>query len=215
MQMTAPKSPTPSLVEYVEAEIIPRYDSFDRAHGTDHVRTVIRRSLELAAHYDVDTDMVYAIAAYHDTGLSEGRERHHLVSGRIIRADRNLRKWFNEEQIETIAQAAEDHRASADREPRSIYGRILAEADRQIDPELTVRRTVQYGLSHYPEMDKEGHWRRMVEHLNAKYAEGGYLKLLIPESDNAARLAELRELMRDETRLRAIFEKEYSAGRSE
>ena len=137
------------------------------------------------------------------------------MSGRIIRNDRNLRNWFSEEQIETIAQAAEDHRASADREPRSIYGRILAEADRQIDPELTVRRTVQYGLSHYPEMDKEEHWRRMVEHLNAKYAEGGYLKLLIPESDNAARLAELRELMRDETRLRAIFEKEYSAGRSE
>ena len=115
----------------------------------------------------------------------------------------------------TIAQAAEDHRVSAEREPRSIYGRILAEADRQIDPELTIRRTVQYGLSHYPEMDKEEHWHRMVEHLNAKYAEGGYLKLLIPESDNAARLAELRELMRNEERLRTIFEQEYSAGMSE
>lgn len=203
------------LRTYIESEILPLYLGFDRAHGPEHVRAVIDRSLALAEIYGLDLDMVYTAAAYHDTGLSEGRERHHLVSGRIIRADRNLRKWFNEEQIETIAQAAEDHRASAEREPRSIYGRILAEADRQIDPELTVRRTVQYGLSHYPEMDKEEHWRRMVEHLNAKYAEGGYLKLLIPESDNAARLAELRELMRDETRLRAIFEKEYSAGRSE
>lgn len=203
------------LRTYIESEILPLYLGFDRAHGPEHVRAVIDRSLALAEIYGLDLDMVYTAAAYHDTGLSEGRERHHLVSGRIIRADRNLRKWFNEEQIETIAQAAEDHRASAEREPRSIYGRILAEADRQIDPELTIRRTVQYGLSHYPEMDKEEHWHRMVEHLNAKYAEGGYLKLLIPESDNAARLAELRELMRDETRLRAIFEKEYSAGRSE
>lgn len=203
------------LKTYIETEILPLYLGFDRAHGPEHVRAVIGRSLALAEIYGLDLDMVYTAAAYHDTGLSEGRERHHLVSGRIIREDRNLRNWFSEEQIETIAQAAEDHRASADREPRSIYGRILAEADRQIDPELTVRRTVQYGLSHYPEMDKEGHWRRMVEHLNEKYAEGGYLKLLIPESDNAARLAELRELMRDETRLRAIFEKEYSAGRSE
>lgn len=203
------------LRTYIESEILPLYLGFDRAHGPEHARAVIDRSLALAEIYGLDLDMVYTAAAYHDTGLSEGRERHHLVSGRIIREDRNLRNWFSEEQIETIAQAAEDHRASADREPRSIYGRILAEADRQIDPELTVRRTVQYGLSHYPEMDKEGHWRRMVEHLNEKYAEGGYLKLLIPESDNAARLAELRELMRDETRLRAIFEKEYSAGRSE
>lgn len=203
------------LKTYIETEILPLYLGFDGAHGPEHVRAVIGKSLALAEIYGLDLDMVYTAAAYHDTGLSEGRERHHLVSGRIIREDRNLRNWFSEEQIETIAQAAEDHRASADREPRSIYGRILAEADRQIDPELTVRRTVQYGLSHYPEMDKEEHWRRMVEHLNAKYAEGGYLKLLIPESDNAVRLAELRELMRDETRLRAIFEKEYSAGRSE
>lgn len=203
------------LRTYIESEILPLYLGFDRAHGPEHARAVIGRSLALAEIYGLDLDMVYTAAAYHDTGLSEGRERHHLVSGRIIRADRNLRKWFNEEQIETIAQAAEDHRASAEREPRSIYGRILAEADRQIDPELTVRRTVQYGLSHYPEMDKEEHWRRMVEHLNAKYAEGGYLKLLIPESDNAARLAELRELMRNEERLRTIFEQEYSAGMSE
>lgn len=203
------------LRTYIESEILPLYLGFDRAHGPEHARAVIDRSLALAEIYGLDLDMVYTAAAYHDTGLSEGRERHHLASGRIIRADRNLRNWFSEEQIETIAQAAEDHRASADREPRSIYGRILAEADRQIDPELTVRRTVQYGLSHYPEMDKEEHWHRMVEHLNAKYAEGGYLKLLIPESDNAARLAELRALMKDGTRLRAIFEKEYSAGRSE
>ena len=203
------------LRTYIESEILPLYLGFDGAHVPEHVRAVIDRCLALAEIYGLDLDMAYTAAAYHDTGLSEGRERHHLVSGRIIRNDRSLRNWFSEEQIETIAQAAEDHRASADREPRSIYGRILAEADRQIDPELTVRRTVQYGLSHYPEMDKEEHWRRIVEHLNAKYAEGGYLKLLIPESDNAARLAELRELMRDETRLRAIFEKEYSAGRSE
>ena len=89
---------------------------------------------------------------------------------------------------------------------------MLAEADRQIDPELTVRRTVQYGLSHYPEMGKKEHWRRMLEHLQEKYAEGGYLKLLIPESDNARRLEELRSLMKDRSRLREIFEKEYSEG---
>ena len=90
--------------------------------------------------------MVYAIAAYHDTGLCEGRDTHHLVSGRIIREDKKLREWFNEGQIETMAQAAEDHRASSGHEPRSIYGKIVAEADRLISPEKVIRRTIQFGL---------------------------------------------------------------------
>ena len=104
------------LVEYIESEIIPRYAGFDEAHRVDHARTVIEESLKLAGN-DVNIDMVYAIAAYHDTGLCEGREKHHLVSGRIIREDGTLRRWFTEDQIETMAQAAEDHRASSDHEP--------------------------------------------------------------------------------------------------
>ena len=199
----------PDLRAYVEAEIIPRYDSFDPGHRRDHVQTVIAQALTLATYYDVDPDMVYTAAAYHDTGLCEDRKTHHLVSGQIIRADVQLREWFGSEQIETIAEAAEDHRASSDHAPRTIYGRIIAEADRQIVPETVVRRTVQYGLAHYPELDKEGHWARTLEHLHEKYAEGGYLKLWIPESPNAARLEELRTLIRDEAQLRELFELYY------
>ena len=153
--------------------------------------------------------MVYAIAAYHDIGLCEGREWHHLVSGRMLRADERLHEWFTDEEIETMAQAVEDHRASLDHAPRSIYGRIVAEADRLIDPMTVLLRTVQYGLSHYPELDKEEHYQRYCEHLQEKYAEGGYLKLWIPESDNAARLTELRALMADEIRKRKVFEQFY------
>lgn len=210
MQMTALQSPTPSLVEYVEAEIIPRYDSFDRAHGTDHVRTVIRRSLELAAHYDVDTDMVYAIAAYHDTGLVAGRERHHLVSAEILAADSRLARWFSAEQLAVMCDAVEDHRASSKRPPRTIYGRIVAEADRQIDAVTIVRRTIQYGLDHYPALDREGHRARCLEHLREKYGEGGYLRLWITESENARRLEELRALIRDTPRLDRLFDRLFA-----
>ena len=198
-----------TLRQYIETEIIPRYDSFDAAHRRDHVEYVIAQSLKLAEHYDVDRDMVYVIAAYHDTGLAVDRKTHHLESGRIIRSDQSLRKWFNEGQIEMMAQAAEDHRASSNHEPRSIYGKIVAEADRQIDPETIIRRTVQYGLSHYPELDREGHWQRMLDHLNEKYAEGGYLRLWIPESDNARKLEELRELIRRPALLRELFDREF------
>ena len=198
-----------TLQAYIETAILPRYKGFDPAHRTDHALQVIAESLKLAKHYVVDKRMVYAIAAYHDIGLCEGRERHHLVSGRLVREDKNLRKWFTEEEIEVMAQAVEDHRASLDHAPRSIYGRIVAEADRLIEPMTVLLRTVQYGLSHYPELSKEQHYQRYCEHLQEKYAEGGYLKLWIPESDNASRLAELRALIADEARKREAFEQIY------
>lgn len=196
----------PGLISHVEGEIIPRYDHFDKAHRRDHVETVIAQGLQLSSHYEVDPNIIYTAAAYHDTGLIEGRETHHIASGRIVREDSRLRQWFSEEEIETIAQAAEDHRASNRQGPRTIYGRILAEADRVIDPHKIIRRTIQFGLSNYPELETEGHWERTVEHLQEKYAEGGYLRLWIPESLNAARLEELRSIIRDRIRLRQIFD---------
>ena len=211
--------PDPALVAYLEQEILPRYATFDAAHQENHVRTVIAQSLNLAriinesAKYMnadgtktiIDIDMAYTIAAYHDTGLVEGRDTHHIVSARIIRADKKLLQWFTKEQIEIMADAAEDHRASAKSAPRTIYGRIVAEADRFIDPVTIVRRTVQYGLDHYPELSREEQYQRMVTHLKEKYGRNGYLKLWFPDSPNAERLERLHDLVDDETQLKELF----------
>ena len=197
------------LREYIQDRIIPQYANFDKAHQINHVEKVIDESLKLASYYDVDVSMVYVIAAYHDLGLCEGREFHHIVSGRILLEDETLRYWFTDEQLLQMKEAIEDHRASNKQAPRSIYGKIVAEADRIIDPEVTLRRTVQYGLSHYPEMDKEQQYKRFREHLTNKYEEGGYLKLWIPQSDNAGRLAELRKLIANEDELQQVFDKLY------
>ncbi len=197
------------IQDYVERNIIPLYDNFDKAHRRDHVRMVIEQSMALAAQMDVDADMVYVIAAYHDIGLCEGRERHHEVSARMLLADNELRKWFTESQLHTMAEAVEDHRASSDHAPRSLYGRIVAEADRFIDPDTIVRRTVQYGMEHYPELDKEGHYKRMVQHLREKYGRGGYLHLWFEHSPNAERLEILRQIIDDENILKKKFEEYY------
>ena len=197
------------LIRYIEAEIIPRYESFDKAHRVGHVRTVIEQSLLLAGHYDVDPDMVYTVAAYHDTGLAGGRETHHTVSARIIRGDARLREWFSPEQIGIMADAAEDHRASSKHEPRSIYGRIVAEADRIIDSDTILRRTIQYGLSHHPELDREGQYERVCAHISEKYDYGGYLRLWIPESPNASRLEAFRQLFHDKEAFRRKFDIMY------
>ena len=196
-------------------KIVPEYAAFDRAHREDHAMAVIDRALAMGRAYDIDEEMLLMAAACHDLGLAVDRKTHHLVSGRIIRGNATLRQWFSPEQIETMAQAAEDHRASAQTPPRSIYGRLVAEADRMIDPGTIIRRTVQYGLAHYPELDMEGHWQRTLEHLNEKYAEGGYLHLLIPGSPNEAPLAELRAMIRDTAGLRSIFETVYLEERGE
>lgn len=109
-----------SLRNYIYSEVIPGYAAFDKAHREDHALTVIERALSMGKQYDINEEMLLTAAACHDLGLAVDRKTHHLESGRIIREDKRLSEWFSPEQIETIAQAAEDHRASAKTPPRSI-----------------------------------------------------------------------------------------------
>ena len=198
--------------EFVEREIVPRYDGFDAGHGRDHVLTVISQALQLAGYYpEADKCLLLVAAAYHDLGLVNGREHHHTDSARIVREDMRLRQWFTEEEVNIIADAAEDHRASSDHEPRTIYGRIVAEADRIIDGETIVRRALQYGMKHEPGLDREGQYRRLMEHMREKYDYGGYLKLWIPESDNARNLEAFRQTLADEKAFRGMFDRIYQS----
>ena len=202
------------LIRYIETEIIPQYEYFDKAHNLSHVQTVIAESLALAKLYpEADERLVYTIAAYHDTGLCRDRTTHNIVSGEILMADTTLRQWFSEEEIQTMKEAVEDHRASTDHEPRSIYGRIVAEADRIIDPDITLRRTVQYGLKQNPTADEEWHYQRFYKHLMEKYAPSGYLKLWFPNSKNAERLKELQAIIVDKKLLKSIFHQLYTEER--
>ena len=196
-----------SLEEYIYNEIVPKYAMFDQAHKEDHALTVISQAMKLLdemphSGISVDRDILIAAAACHELGLVNGRENHHLDSGKIIRADEKLKEWFTPGQIEIIAQAAEDHRASGKSAPRSIYGMLVAEADRVIEGETIIRRTLQFGFKHYPDLDKEGHIERAIAHLREKYGRGGYLKLWIPWSDNAARLAELQDIIANDDAVR-------------
>jgi len=204
--MTTKPNPSLDLMEFVETKILPRYAEFDKAHNLEHVTRVIRRSLELAARTGADVDMVYTIAAYHDLGMSGPRAVHHLTGGKILAGDARLRRWFTPEQITVMKEAVEDHRASASHAPRSMYGKIVAEADRDIVPEQVFRRAVQYGLDNYPELDKEQQWQRFREHMDQKYSTHGYIRLWIPGSPNEEKLKELRQVIADEKALRQAFE---------
>ena len=199
------------IMGFVEREIVPRYDAFDAGHSRDHVHTVISQAMKLAEFYpDVDKCVLLVAAAYHDLGLVNGREHHHTDSAHIVRQDQRLRQWFSQDEIDTIADAAEDHRASSDHEPRTIYGRIVAEADRIIDSETIVRRALQFGMKRQPDLDREGQYRRLMAHMREKYDYGGYLKLWIPQSDNARRLDEFRKILANENEFRRLFDNIYN-----
>lgn len=202
------KQNTPSLdlVEFIETKILPKYAGFDRAHNLEHVTRVIRRSLDLAKATGADLDMAYTVAAYHDLGMSGPRAIHHLTGGKILAADARLKHWFSPEQIKIMKEAVEDHRASASHAPRSLYGKIVAEADRDIDVNVVIRRTIQYGLGNYAGLDKEGQWKRFMEHMQSKYSANGYIRLWLPQSPNERNLNELRQLIANPQQLRVRFD---------
>ena len=106
-----------------------------------------------------------------------------------------------------MKEAVEDHRAAASHAPRSIYGKIVAEADRDMEPEMVFRRTIEFGLDHYPDMNREQQWERFLTHMDNKYSINGYIKLWIPHSPNAKKLKQIREIIAQPEELRKFFDR--------
>ena len=197
-------------MSFVEREIVPRDNAFGKSHGLQHVQHVIKNSLELVPLTGADINMVYVIAAYHDLGMEGPRAIHHITGGKILQSDARLRRWFTPEQIKIMKEAVEDHRASSSRQPRSIYGKIVAEADRDLDPDTVFTRAIQYGLENYPEKNGEEQWKRFRQHMNEKYSASGYVRLWIPNSPNSQRLRTIQNIIEDTAKLREVFERIYS-----
>ena len=185
-----------TLKNYVEEKILPSYRDYESSHSCEHIETVIANSFDLIEELDVDIDMVYTIAAYHDIGIRYGRKDHHLTSAKWLYEDRRLRNWFTEEEILIMKEAIEDHRASSKTRPRSIYGCIVAEADRDIDPERIVKRCVQFESNAHPDASAEEVYGHILQHLDEKYSEHGYLKLWLTCRKNEEGLKTLREWMK-------------------
>ena len=198
------------LVNFIETAILPKYAAFGKSHGIPHVQRVVESSVRIAKSVGADVQMAYTVAAYHDLGMSGPRAIHHITGGRILEADKRLEKWFSREQIMVMKEAVEDHRASASRAPRNIYGKIVAEADRDLEPDSVFRRAVQYLLEANPEAGRDAHWKRFSMHMREKYSPGGYMSLWLPGTENEDKLKALRSIIADGERLAAEFSRIYS-----
>lgn len=186
------------LEKYIEENIFPEYSKNEPAHNLNHIKYVINRSFKFASTVPgINYDMVYTIAAYHDIGHYIDSKKHEIISGEIMSKDENLKKFFSDEELKIIKEAIEDHRASSNHEPRSIYGKIVSTADRNNTVEACLRRSYTYGRKLEPNSTDEELFERAHKHLNMKFGENGYAKFFFKDEEYENFLKEIRKLLSD------------------
>ena len=165
------------LVDYIEKNIFIKYERF-YAHGMLHINNVIKNMLMLADYYNLDKNMAYVIAVYHDSGLSVDRENHELEAGRIIASDVELKKFFNEDEIKIMKEAVEDHRGSRKTRPRNFYGECVSDSDRDFDIDILAKRQIGMSIKNYPELVTfDEHFERCYEYICKRINSNGKFNL--------------------------------------
>lgn len=165
------------LKKYIEENIFPKYDKF-YAHGMLHINSVIENMMMLAEYYDLNVDMAYTIASYHDSGLGIDRENHEYESGKILINDKELKKYFSDEQLDIMREAIEDHRGSRKTRPRNFYGECISDSDRDFDISILARRQINTTLKCYPEIRTfDEHFERCYKYICGRINSSGVFNL--------------------------------------
>ena len=186
------------LVEYIEKNIFPIYDKNEKGHGIEHIKYVIDRSFKFAKEVpDANLDIVYTVAAFHDIGHHIDHKKHELISADLMYKDENLKKFFNDEERLIIKEAIEDHRASSNHEPRTVYGKIVSTADRNNSVNSCLKRSYCYNRKLHPDYEEDQIFEDCHFHLNDKFGENGYAKFFFKDETYEAFLKEIRELLSD------------------
>ncbi len=188
----------PKLKEYVEREIFPEYEKNDKGHDINHIVQVLKRSFALSKQLeDINLNMVYVIAAFHDIGHHINKEEHEIVSANMFYENEKMKEFFTEEERTIIKEAIEDHRSSLEGEPRTIYGKLISSADKTPDLKTMVTRTRAYSMKHFKEMTEDEMFEREFNHLNEKFGSEGYAKCYIKDEEYEAFLNDMKEILSD------------------
>ena len=189
------------LQKHIKKHVFPEYQKNEPAHGLDHINYVIKRSFKFAQTIpDIDYNIVYTVAAYHDIGHHINPKRHEIESAKIMLKDENLKRFFKEEELKTIKEAIEDHRASSSHDPRSIYGKIVSTADRNNTVDSCLLRSYDYTKNHHPECSKEELFSLVHAHLESKYGKNGYAKFFFKDEEYENFLSRLQKLLQDKAK---------------
>lgn len=177
------------LLDYVNSEIRTKYRAFDKAHNLPHFKFVTENCVNYGKELikrgeNINLEIAYVVGAFHDIGIMKGREGHAKASGEIVRKDKKLPSFFDKETIELIAQAVEDHSSHLDYTPRSIYGKIVADADRNNSLYLVFSRPVKYSLKNESKYSRAEQINRVYDFVQNKFGRNGYVRywLDIPQT---------------------------------
>ena len=188
-----------NLINYIEKNVFPIYDLNGESHNLNHIKYVLNRAFEISKPYETELDynILYTAVAYHDIGDHIDRKNHEKVSAKWMYEDKELEKYFNIDEREIIKEAIEDHRSSSKSIPRSLYGKILASADKNVEVDVYFKRAYGYGLEHYPELDQLEQIERVYAHAIEKFGKNGYAvsKYYVEDTKYAEYLEKLQELI--------------------
>lgn len=196
------------IQKYIEEEIFPRYNQNDSGHNLDHIKYVIERSFKFAKTIpDINMNMVYIVASFHDIGHHIDAKNHEQVSSEILNKDEFIKSYFSEEELKTMVEAVVDHRASLEYTPRSIYGKIVSSADRNTDIDIPLKRTYSYRKEHYPNSSLEEIIEESRQHIIDKFGKQGYAKekIYFEDEDYDNFLKEVETFAED----KELFRKRY------
>ena len=195
-----------SLISYIQTYILPEYFKNDSGHGIEHIQYVINRCIKFAEQFDnIDLDMLYTIAAFHDIAHHIDKKNHEVISAKIFYDNEDMKQFFTEEQRIMMKEAIEDHRASSGRIPRSNYGKIISSADRSTDVNEFLRRTHAYTLKHTPESTIEEMLIRAYNHTSDKYGDNGYAKHYVVDDEYNEFRNEISNLLSDKNLFNAKY----------
>ena len=197
------------LKKYIEGNIFPKYDKY-YSHGMIHINNVIKNMEMLADFYDLDIDMAYTIASYHDSGLNVDRENHEYESGKILENDQELKKYFTNEQIKIMKEAVEDHRGSRKTRPRNFYGECVSDSDRDFDIPLLAKRQLATSLKNYPNLITfDEHFERCYEYLCRRLNDKGKFNLWTNNPILVERRDKFQEDYLNKELAKSIYKKEW------
>lgn len=162
------------LKQYIEENIFPEYDLNDDGHNIDHVQYVMKRAFELADTYEINYDILYTCVSFHDIACHINRNNHEVLSAQKVAEDTFLNSFFNTNDMKTIKEAIEDHRASLEYIPRNIYGKILSSADRKVEVKQYLIASISYGKKINPEIDKKKSIEQSYQFAIKKFGRNGY-----------------------------------------
>lgn len=188
------------LIKFMEEKIFPIYDSFDKGHNLDHIFAVIERAINIYKSLDnpeIDINIVYASAALHDIGVQVERKNHAIHSSEFVMSCQELREFFNEEEITIIANACEDHSTSKGIVPRNIYGKIVCDADKDNNVEISLLRAYEFTKKYFPDFTEEQCLDNVYEQLYLKFGPEGKVKFYIGAPEQTEFLKTIQALALD------------------